>query len=335
MTTWRITAIINIPLALVEDVPSASDSPFPEKLKSTSRIPGIIAKEINGVHVALEPYRGPTISPEFLPYFNEPAVLTIVADADTPENALLEYEDLLERITDDLSLQLQYAVYILGLEVLDVTPPLTIGMTRRTLLYPLGSGYNSPKFLQSNPLSNELISTTLELKFGYEINDEKVRAALRWYVKGIAAPFEMDKFAFYWIALEILCKHSDISVEKPYRARCQHEIPYCHFCGQTTANKVQGLTIQQFLIERNNIDALTAKELWEMRQMFHGANHLSTKATKELPRLTLILRYAALHSLKEALDIAQDAPPAVTLGGPAINRRWAMGGSREIVEYDL
>jgi hypothetical protein len=335
MATWRITAVINFPIALTEASPPAPGSPFPQELKPLSRISQKISKDLNGILVTLEPWHEPSFPPGFLPLNSEPAAITLTVTGDTAENVLLQSEDLLEQIIDDLSFQLQQAVYIFQLEVLDVTPPLCSGMNREILLYPFPHGYYSPKYMQSIPLANEAVAFTPEIRSDYDLKDEKVRAAMRWYVKGLATPFEVDKFAFYWISLEILCSRSDVVVEKPYTAKCGHEIPNCPVCNTSTSKEVNGLTIQKFLVEKNSIDPKLAKELWKMRQMFHGANHLSIKATKELPRLTVALRYAVLRSLKEALGILQDDFPIVTMGIPCISLGISIKGTREITEQDI
>ncbi|MBU7585240.1 MAG: hypothetical protein KAF91_20515 [Nostoc sp. TH1S01] len=335
MATWRITAVINFPIALTEASPPAPGSPFPQQVKPISRISQKISKDLNGILITLEPWQQSQFPPGFFPLNSEPAAITVTLTGDTPENVLLQSEDLLEKIIDDLSFQLQQAVYIFQLEVLDVTPPLCIGMNREILLYPFPHGYYSPKYMQSIPLGNEAVAFTPEIRAEYELKDEKVRAALRWYIKGLATSFEVDKFAFYWISLEILCSRSDVVVEKPYTAKCGHDIPNCPVCNTSTSKEVNGLTIQKFLVEKNGIDPELARELWKMRQMFHGANHLSIKATKELPRLTIALRYAVMRSLKDALDILQDDLPIVKMDVPSISSGIFIKGTREIAEQDI
>src|SRR4030095_10013613 len=105
----------------------------------------------------------------------------------------------------------------------------------------------------------------------------------------------------------------DISMKKPYTARCGHEMPNCPVCGNSTTKEVNGATIQKFLVESVDIEVGLAKEMWDMRQMFHGSNYLSTKATQELPRLTVALRFAVAQSLKQALNIPQDQLPIITI----------------------
>ncbi|MFN6474608.1 MAG: hypothetical protein RMY36_033695 [Nostoc sp. SerVER01] len=335
MPNWRITAIINFPIAIVEDAPPAPGSFFPQKVKPISRISQKIFQEVKGIPISLEPCHSNQFPPGSFPANYEPVALKITLEADTSENALFKCEDILEHITDDLSFQIQQAVYVLQLEVIDITHPVVAGDQREFLLYPFPNGYYSPKYMQSIPLGNEIVAFTPEIRSDYKLQDEKVRAALRWYVKGLAAPFEVDKFAFYWISLEILCSRSDVVVEKPYIAKCGHEILNCPICNISTLREVNGHTIQKFLIEKNSIDSRLAKELWKMRQMFHGANHLSIKATKELPKLTVTLRYAALRSLKEALGMLENDFPIVTTEVPSISPCISMKGIREITEQDF
>jgi hypothetical protein len=55
MPNWRITAIINFPIAIVEDAPPAPGSFFPQKVKPISRISQKIFQEVKGIPISLEP----------------------------------------------------------------------------------------------------------------------------------------------------------------------------------------------------------------------------------------------------------------------------------------
>jgi len=335
MSIWKIIATINLPKVVTAASPITPGSLLPEKIKIVGSLHQEINKDIEGVTVKLTPWQGPNLLSDFFGPSFEPSILSLTIEAETPEKAILQSDDFLELILDDLSFQLQCAIRVLGLDVLDVTPPISVGMERQVLSFPLPVGYQSPKFLQSTPLGNVQTLVPPSLGSQFRTKDEKIRASLRWYVKALAAPFEVDRFAFYWIALEILCAQSDISVQKPYMARCGHEIPNCPVCGTSTIREVNGATIQKFLVESIGIDARLAKEMWIMRQMFHGSNYLSTKATQDLPRLTIALRFAVARSLKQALNIPQDQPPIITIEASMINTGFALGGTREITEADL
>jgi hypothetical protein len=335
MSIWRIIAVINLPRVIKSDVPIGPGDPLPPELKIVSSLSHELTKNIKGIDVKLAPWQDQSIPGEFFGPSFSPAKLSFSVEADTPENALIQSDDLLELILDDISFQLQYAIRVFGLDVIDVTPPVTAGMQRQVISFPIPYGYQSPKFRQSAPLGNVQASTTPTLELRYQTDDEQVRAALRWYVKALAAPFEADRFVFYWIALEIMCTQSDVSVEKPYIARCGHEIPQCPVCGTSTVKEVNGPTIKKFLEEETGIDPKIAKELWEMRQMFHGANQLTTKATEKLTRLTMLLRFAVAQSLKKSFKLPQNELPTIKMDAPVMGLDIALNGTREITETDL
>ena len=335
MPVWKIIATINLPQVITANGPIAPGDALPQELKIASILKGEIHHTIKNIAVKLIPWAVPPSIPDFYgPYFS-PARISFTTEADTPDQALLQSEDFLELILDDLSFQLQCAIRVFSLDVLDVTPPISVGMQRQVLSFAAPNGFQPPKFLRSVSLGNVEPVDTLLLESEYRAEDEVIRASIRWYVKALAAPFEIDKFVFYWIALEILCTQSDISVQKPYLARCGHEVPNCPTCGASTIREVNGATIQKFLVESVGTDEKLAKEMWSMRQMFHGSNYLSAKATQELPRMTMALQFAVARSLKQVLKIPQDHPPIITMDSPIIRTDIALVGSREITEADL
>jgi len=314
--------------------PPESGCLLPESLKFVSRIPVQATREVNGISVTLGPWHGPALPLDNIGAPSELAALTFLTNAESPENALASAYGLMESVLDDLSFQLQRAVDIVQLEILDVTPPISVGMVREMLLYPFPLGFHSPKFLQSIAMGNveTVLNPTLRSDYGFE--GRKTSAALRWYVKALAAPFDVEKFVFNWIAIEILCSESDIVVEKPYLARCGHEISNCPVCSAPTSRVVNGLTIKSFLIEKIGINDETADELWKMRQMFHGANPLTQSAIKELPRLVLVAQHAALQALKQMFGMNSNEFPISSPEGASIHSP-ALGGTCQINDYDL
>lgn len=135
--------------------------------------------------------------------------------------------------------------------------------------------------------------------------------------------------------MEILCKISEVIVNKPFRARCGHEITNCPTCNKPISNFVNGETIKRFLIEKLGINENDAKDLWRMRQLFHGANHLTQRATQDLPRLLIILQHASLNALKLELGIGEQGYPVSTTDAPRIHPESFLGGEREITDSDV
>lgn len=336
--TWRIVAVINFPVQLVPGSPPAPGGVLPQSLTTLSRIPDGATLEVDDINIKLRSWPGPSFPP--LPFGpsgvpDEPCALVFTTDSNTPTSVLEKVDPLLELILDGLSFQVQTAIRVLQLEVLDVTPPLAVGMTRRCLLCPFPKGYPSPKFVQSVPLGNVLTPLKPDLSKCLRVINERTRAALRWYLKGLASPYEVDKFISFWIAMEILFPESKISVEEPYRADCGHEITNCPICGKETSRFLFGRSIKTFLTDRLAVKDDDADALWRLRQMFHGAHDLSSDTMVELPKMVLVLRRAVVEALKDALGYALDDLPLVLEQGPSIDPHFRFEGTRAIDKYDL
>lgn len=161
-------------------------------------------------------------------------------------------------------------------------------------------------------------------------------AALRWFNKALGTEFLHDKFMFMWIALEILCDLSDMSVEAPYLAKCGHIIATCPDCGKSTSKEVCGPTIQKFLVENFGVDPDAAKKLWAMRQMMHGAVRFDSTKLAKLPQLVEELRAAVVIGIKNAAGVPKDQPPLVS-GKKGLYGFPSVGAARikEVTVYDI
>lgn len=327
---WRIAAVINFPMHLpaVPFVPG-------QTITAVSRIPNEPPVNFDGVYVTIHPW--PNVNIPSLPYGpsgikDEPAALVFFV-ADNDPFAQGKVYHLLESLMDSLSFQLQTAIHAYELQVLDMTPPVAAGMERNYFV----EKYSSGKFIQSFPPSN--IKTSLHPKLAYSLENASTRnrAALRWYIKGIAATYEVDKFIFFWTALEILRSESGISVSSPYRARCGHEIPNCPICGEMTLKEELGKSIKKFLMDRADISEDTAKKLWKLRQMIHGTKDLTYEELRDLPTMANSLRQALLTILKPALGWPLNAPPLIlpSMGSAIIPSYNTINSKRVLDAHDI
>jgi hypothetical protein len=226
-------------------------------------------------------------------------------------------------------------MHVVQLELLEVTPPISVGDERKMLLFPFPSGYPTPKFSMSVALGDIQVAMVPTLNDTVLSLPRSVRSALRWYVKSLDVPYDADKFMLLWIALEILCVETGIAVHKPYKAPCGHDIERCPICDRQTETRVNGPTIQEYLTVHLGVASGTARELWQMRQMFHGRLDLSRSAMEELPRLLMELRGSVVIALKPHLRLGPAEPPMVLTGVPSVSQSFALGGTRKIVEADL
>jgi hypothetical protein len=299
---WRIVAVINFPM---EFIPSKTSFTPGQVTKATSRIPDSASQEIDGISVRLRPWPGPPIPSIASRRLEEPAALVFFSPAETHYIAYDNIELLLEELLDSLSFQLQTTIQVFRLEALDVTPPVAVGMQR----YFSPIEYSSAKFFPANIPHNIRTSFYPHLTTDLKSASARSRAALRWYVKGMAAHYAVDKFIFFWIALEILRAESGISVSLPYRAKCGHEIPRCPICGQQTSREEFGKSIKKFLVDEAGIAESTVKELWEFRQIIHGAKDLTREAISKSPKYARYAREAVITTLKKALGWSPHEPP--------------------------
>lgn len=322
---WRVAAVINFPRQL-----EAKVSPYPgQTIRAISRIPQGPPLNLEGIFVSIQPW------PKFkLPAHpcgpsgieDEPAALVFFVAGEYLD-AVGKTGSLVEPLLDSLSFQLQTVIHAYELQVLDMTPPVSVGMERDFFV----SKYSSGKFIPSFPPTNVKTSFYPQLDLSLETASAKTRAALRWYIKGLAATYEVDKFVFFWTALEILRSQTGVSVSSPYRARCGHEIPNCPTCGGTTSVERLGESMKKFLLDRANTGEETAKRLWRFRQIIHGAKDLTYEDMRELPMMANSLRRALLVVFKSALGWPSNQPPlmlpaasGIITGYAANNIKWTL-----------
>jgi hypothetical protein len=331
---WRITGLISLPRLVLAAEPPEPGSLLPGKIDFKSRLAEKVISEVGRLGlVSLAPNPYPTIQLD--PATNcDLAALSLWTQAPSAENALESVEASLELLLDDMSFQLQSAVRVHMLEVIDVTPPLEVGQERDMTLYPFPLGWTYPKFQESVFPQDSVVPLIPSLRSVDGLQDRKTRAALRWYVKALAAPWDVDRFALLWIALEILCSARASSVEKPYVARCGHEIGSCPRCGKSTSRGVQGPTLISFL-EELGVQTTTASELWRTRQMFHGNNDLTKESIAVLPSLLLTLKSAVARGLKVAAGLSPLTLPHVASTSLGVSKTFALGGTRKLEPSDL
>jgi len=135
------------------------------------------------------------------------------------------------------------------------------------------------------------------------------RAALHWYVKSLAAPFDPDRFICAWVSLEILEGQLGERTPVPYMAPCGHLIVSCPTCGKKTAKKTAGASLKKFLVERGGLSEVQAADLWKTRQILHGANDFDDPEAYDLAGRLHSLLAVTSRVLKEIAGMPASAPP--------------------------
>jgi hypothetical protein len=103
---------------------------------------------------------------------------------------------------------------------------------------------------------------------------------------------------------------------------------------EVTTNKVRGPTHQAYL-QSYGVPADLAKQLWEMRQLMHGAIRFDSKKLENLGGLIQPLRAVVAEGLKSKLGKTPTDTRIVTAGGLSIHPAEGVGGQSPITEDDI
>jgi len=330
---WRASALIPFPWHLQPAPGTESpDGGLPSQLESVSRIPVAAHASYGDVVVETRALAENSGLPDPPPGFQY-GLICFTATADSAATALERVAPALELVLDDLAFQLQSGLSVLQLEILDVSLPLTEGEERELLLMPFPYGYEQWKFSRSTAMGEAVVAVVPTLEGNYEALPQRTQQALDWYIKGLNAPVDADRFIFFWVALEVLEHELGVDVLDVYTATCGHQIAECPQCGRSTERRVAGKSIRN-LLESVGVDVSTASRLWKMRQIVHGAKSFGPGELQDLSELLQVLRSAVMALLKFQLSIPAEAPPLVGFGAPAVGAVM-LGGRRALSIDDL
>jgi hypothetical protein len=324
---WRIEAVFRFP---VDFVLVDEQRNFLQQAERRSRVPTESAV-IGDRELRITPTQLQNVDPDGR---YELASALFKLDAEDADSAIVRATTIIEDLVETFSFQSQQLVPVVQFEALDVTPPVALGDEREGVLFPYPHGLPLPKFRGSNQLggvATQLVPTLMQLN----VPDSRVDAALGWHLKAMASPFIAEQYMLNWIALEILWRRSDISVETNYVAQCGHTIENCPICGGTTAREVRGASIRKYLVDEGQLDESSVRRMWRVRQMFHGDVAFDSDEMAELPTLIQMLRAVVVGQLKHALGFSDDALPFVTAGNVAVAPEFALGMRRRVRAKDL
>lgn len=331
---WRIRALIPYPLEQVAPMDPKTGG-LPNQLKWESRVVEA-TKVINDIEISL---RRVNASDHWQSHhygaITEPVEIQLAVLEDEATLALEKVDLLLEDICDDLSFRLQIPVPIYQLEIIDITGHPRPGDEREYLLFPYPIGYKHSKFGETAYLNTTSTEKRPELRVDFSTLTDRDRAVMRWYHKAIASTSETDRFLFLMICLEILVEEYADQVKAPYKTKCGHDIYNCPECGESIELVVNGATLRKFLIEKFGMDEKTARDMWRLRQMVHGANDLSGEKMKKVPEVCRAQKCCVALGVKQKLGIPVECPPFFGVDGPSVSTQVTLIGRRVIGESDL
>ena len=332
MRRWRIEASIVFP----RELPPMSGGAFPQRLEPVTRILECGGR-VDGIRIALRPSEQPPVD-----LMHDVASLVFIVDLEGDADAALDLANpVIESTIESLSYQLQVVLHVHDLEVIEITAPVVVGEERDILNLPAPQGYNTIAFKPAmTPLG---VRTRLQPDPRTQLDKTEPRSsrALDWYLKALRSDLQADQFMFFWIATEILASGSGIRVEEPWITRCGHRVESCPECDKETKREIQGQSRQAYLRQVFGLQPAEARQVWEMRQMLHGAIPLASEKMASLPQLSSLLRVGLILELNSRLALTgSDAPrldanhvlvgPEIGLAGSRIITQWHSDRSRRI-----
>jgi len=328
-TAWRVDASLLAQMLTPNVIPSLG-----QQLTFISRLVPKVATYGNTT-VALLPSSAEQeegAEPKLEPGQEWVHLIADVPGTATAANAVEAAIEIFEPILDTLSFVLGSPLRLGAFKALDITPPVTAGDVREVAIYsgpPLGTNISS--------VDMECIrgAQFITLPDAIPAYDAKAAAALRWYYKALNTALLHDQFIFLWIALEILCDLSPLSIAGPYQAPCNHTIKHCPECGRSTEKEIRGRTIRHYLEVSFGVSQQASAALWRMRQMMHGAINFELGKLQQLPSLVQPLRAAVADGVKRQIGIANHGAPQVLAAGLSINPHLGAGGTTPVRASDI
>lgn len=301
---WRIRIWLQLPKKLVPAKPPRKNGEPPQQLKWVDIYPEsslFRSKEFTVDFKRSEQLKG--IESNYM--------LQCFVKGNSPMSAWQSIDEKIESILDVLSFTLQISMRRVYFEALDLSPPLVLKGERESLVG------NEPPSIQKNTASHQIGD-----KWSIGINpklialklDKRVEAALRWYSKGLTSEATVDKFAFFWIALESL----SMPVKPPQQVffkcqKCDHEIQKCPKCSYSTEHFPDAKErLKELVVSKLKKPLDLFERLWKARNMmFHGRTRLSSQEVKALLDTTYELRLLTMEALKLRMGLCENEPPVL------------------------
>ena len=216
-------------------------------------------------------------------------------------------------LLDKLSFAFQIPIRKIRFEVLDMTPPITILSQREWMLgNDIPSTNKDSKMYMSEEWANRITPKLLTLGV-----DEAAEAALRWYSKALTADAIVEKFAFFWIALESLSLPVKPRVKVFFKCpHCNNEIRECPECHNSSLHFPDSKErLKELVITKAGFSPRDFESIWMERQMFHASNKLLEKDIEQLGDRIVLVKKVVVRALKLRLGLREEESPVLLGGG--------------------
>ena len=125
MTRCLVTAQVAFPAGMAVAEPADEPGGLPKRFERTTRVPPRHGVMVDGIPVSVGPTTAVEMAQEFLPQ-HDLADVNLLVEGDLDEAASAS-QSTLDAVIDALAFQMQTALHVVGLSVLNVTAPLLAG----------------------------------------------------------------------------------------------------------------------------------------------------------------------------------------------------------------
>ena len=323
---WRMRIWLSLPQKIVAAEPPEETGSALQKIKMIDIYPEISCLRSSRLTVMLK--RNDSTKEKEANY-----LLECYVKGKDPKITWDSISGTIELILDKIAFAFQITIEKVHFDALDLTPPIYVQSEREGLVgNELPSIQKDAKLQMLEEWGNKISPKLLTSQ-----TDEIVEASLRWYSKGLTADSIVEKFAFYWISLEILS--SPVAPKQRIFFKCQkcnHEIqecPVCHTSSQHFPDTKERLKLLVTSKLGQPLDVF--EKLWIARMMFHGRNKLTEEEVKELLNNTIELKQITLKALKLRLGLTEYDSPVLIRSGVAIAGDPFLTVRRRITKEDI
>jgi hypothetical protein len=331
MNRIQVSLLIPVPKKLVVTIPGDNPGELPKEMKLVQWGPEFHVRVIQGLKVGLgqgKEQNHPVYTNERFCFFR----LTFYVENTDFHAAIDVARPVIESIFDSLSFQTQQALLPLSLELLDVSPPLSLNDQRDNLNIGNPETMLLYKFFQFPSL--QIPTDYLPILGNVDVIENKSdQIALWWYIKSLSTPFLIERLSFFTTIIDIISKPHKVG---PYKTNCGHEIAVCPTpgCGKSIERPLVGDSVKEFLMA-NGFSNEEANKLWKIRQIVHGKDLFSFPSLDEASVLVNKLQIIIFNYLTSKIKVENFFPTVDINAVLPMPHNIMLTGYRNIVESDM
>lgn len=252
----------------------------------------------------------------------------VFVNGDSEEKTLLDIMPEIEEILDKLSFQLFFEISITEIIVFNVHQifkkisenlnPITDEeiknimeiseeLRQKLIRFPSGIKNQRGMWFQS-PFTIDVMRS-INAKITDTKLDSKDAKSLKWFIKGIGARNDIDRFSAYYTSLDILSKKSKLSSVHPVCKKCGKAIEHGNNCDHEILINPE----QMEYLKKLGLEEKTAKDIKELRDsLTHGGKDITNSELDDLIDANISLTYFLTKQFKQILGIPDQVAPVLS-----------------------